>query len=105
MLVGGVDDLLHHGEVLQRGNGGFADVEVSSDRIIVTITDKGPGIPNIELAMQEGWSTASDEVREMGFGAGMGLPNIKRYTDKLDIDTQIGEGTKVTITVEFNKRL
>jgi anti-sigma regulatory factor (Ser/Thr protein kinase) len=83
------------------GNGGFADIEISSERIVVTITDHGPGIPDIELAMQEGWSTASDEVREMGFGAGMGLPNIKRYTDKLDIDTQIGKGTKITITVEF----
>ncbi len=83
------------------GNGGFADVEISSERIIVTITDHGPGIPDIDLAMQEGWSTASDEVREMGFGAGMGLPNIKRYTDKLEIDTQVGKGTKVTITVEF----
>ena len=83
------------------GNGGYADVEIDSKKIVVRITDHGPGIPDIELAMQEGWSTASDEVREMGFGAGMGLPNIKRYSDKLDIETAIGKGTTVTITVGF----
>ncbi len=81
------------------GNGGYADVEIDSKKIVVRITDHGPGIPDIELAMQAGWSTASDEVREMGFGAGMGLPNIKRYSDKLDIETTIGKGTTVTITV------
>jgi anti-sigma regulatory factor (Ser/Thr protein kinase) len=83
------------------GNGGIADVEISSGRIIVRISDQGPGIPDLELAMQEGWSTASDEVREMGFGAGMGLPNMKRYADKLDIETEVGRGTRVTITVDF----
>lgn len=83
------------------GNGGYADVEIDSKKIVVRITDHGPGIPDIELAMQAGWSTASDEVREMGFGAGMGLPNIKRYADKLDIETTIGKGTTVTITVGF----
>lgn len=57
---------------------------------------------NLELAMQEGWSTAPDAVREMGFGAGMGLPNIKRHSDKLDIETAVGEGTKLTITVFFS---
>jgi serine/threonine-protein kinase RsbT len=81
------------------GNGGYADVEIDSKKIVVRITDQGPGIPDIDLAMQEGWSTASDEVREMGFGAGMGLPNIKRYSDKLDIQTAVGKGTIVTITV------
>ncbi len=83
------------------GNGGIADVEISSGRIIVRISDQGPGIPDLELAMQEGWSTATDEVREMGFGAGMGLPNMKRYADRLDIDTEVGKGTRVTITVDF----
>jgi len=85
-------------------NGGYADVEIDSEKIVVRITDQGPGIPDVELAMQEGWSTASDEVREMGFGAGMGLPNIKRYADKLDIDTTVGKGTTVTITVEFGSK-
>lgn len=83
------------------GNGGVADVEISSGRIVARISDQGPGIPDLELAMQEGWSTASDEVREMGFGAGMGLPNMKRYADRLDIDTEVGKGTRVTITVYF----
>lgn len=86
------------------GNGGYADVEIRSGKIIVRITDHGPGIPDIALAMQEGWSTASDEVREMGFGAGMGLPNMKRYADKLDVQSSIGKGTTVTITVEFGSR-
>ena len=58
-----------------------------------------PGIPNLDLAMQEGWSTASAKVREMGYGAGMGLPNIKKNTDDLKIDTEVGVGTTVTMTV------
>ena len=84
------------------GNGGTADVEINSEKVIVRISDKGPGIPDLELAMQEGYSTATDEVREMGFGAGMGLPNIKRYADKLDIETEVGKGTMLTIIVYFN---
>lgn len=83
------------------GNGGVADVEIDSEKIVVRISDKGPGIPDIELAMQEGYSTASDDVREMGFGAGMGLPNIKRYSDELDIKTKVNEGTVLTIVVYF----
>lgn len=83
------------------GNGGSAEVEITNGAIRVCISDEGPGIPDLELAMQEGWSTASDEVREMGFGAGMGLPNMKRYADRLEIDTEVGKGTKVTITVNF----
>lgn len=81
------------------GNGGAADIEIGSEKIVVCISDKGPGIPDLELAMQEGYSTATDEVREMGFGAGMGLPNIKRYADKLDIETEVGKGTTLTIIV------
>ena len=84
------------------GNGGAADIEIDNEKIVVCISDKGPGIPDLELAMQAGYSTASDEVREMGFGAGMGLPNIKRYADKLDIETEVGEGTTLTITVYFS---
>ena len=83
------------------GEGGVADVVIDSGKIVIRIEDKGPGIPDLELAMQAGWSTASDEVREMGFGAGMGLPNIKRYADKLDIATEVGKGTTVEITVMF----
>lgn len=83
-------------------NGGAADVDIDSERIVIEIKDQGPGIPNLELAMQEGWSTAPDAVREMGFGAGMGLPNIKKHADKFEIETEVGKGTKVTIIVFFN---
>ncbi|EMS71454.1 ATP-binding protein [Ruminiclostridium cellobioparum] len=82
-------------------NGGTADVEICLDRVVIAIIDNGPGIPDLELAMTEGYSTASDNIREMGFGAGMGLPNMKKYADKLDINTEVGIGTKVTITVYF----
>jgi serine/threonine-protein kinase RsbT len=83
------------------GGGGRAVIEIFFDRIIISVTDKGPGIPDLELAMREGYSTASDQVREMGFGAGMGLPNMKRYSDSLEINTKPGEGTEVTITIRL----
>jgi serine/threonine-protein kinase RsbT len=79
--------------------GGTADVEIGKGKVLVRINDEGPGIPDLELAMREGYSTAPDSVRELGFGAGMGLPNIKRYADKLDIKTEVGKGTSVEITV------
>jgi len=84
------------------GNGGYADVEICSDKVIINIIDNGPGIPNVELAMKAGYSTAPDNIREMGFGAGMGLPNIKRYADMLEIFTEVGKGTKLVITVFFS---
>ncbi len=70
---------------------------ITSDTLTITLNDMGPGIENIELAMQEGYSTAPDWVREMGWGAGMGLPNIKKYADILKIDTVVGEGTTLEI--------
>lgn len=76
---------------------------IDSDGIEVELADKGPGIPDIDLAMKEGYSTASKEVREMGFGAGMGLPNIKNNADKLTIDTKVGEGTTLHIFIGFKK--
>lgn len=79
--------------------GGVAELFVYPDRIVITLTDKGPGIADIDLAMSEGYSTAPDNIRSLGFGAGMGLPNIKRYSDELSIDSKLGEGTKLTITV------
>lgn len=79
--------------------GGQVDVEISAEKIVITLADKGPGIPNVELAMQEGYSTAPDDVRALGFGAGMGLPNIKKYSDDLQIATQPGVGTTLTITI------
>jgi anti-sigma regulatory factor (Ser/Thr protein kinase) len=82
-------------------NGGTADVEVYDNEIVIILSDKGPGIPNIELAMQEGYSTARDNIRNLGFGAGMGLPNMKKYTDSMEIDTRIGEGTTITMRVSL----
>lgn len=79
--------------------GGTIDVDIDEGKIVMVVADRGPGIPNLDLAMQEGWSTASPQVREMGYGAGMGLPNIKKNTDELKIDTQVGVGTTVTMTV------
>ena len=80
-------------------NGGRADVLLCPDKITVTMTDTGKGIPNIEQAMQEGYSTASDKVRSLGFGAGMGLPNMKKYSDKLTIRSEVGVGT--TVIMEY----
>lgn len=76
---------------------GIMNVVFDGQSIVVTITDKGPGIPDISLAMQEGYSTASPEVREMGFGAGMGLPNMQKNCDKLNIESTVNVGTKVTM--------
>ena len=81
---------------------GVMKVAVNPEYIEVIISDKGPGIPDISLAMQEGYSTASPEVREMGFGAGMGLPNMKKNCDKLEIESNVNEGTKVTMTTYFS---
>lgn len=81
--------------------GGTAETEIFPDHVMIRITDHGPGIPDVGLAMQEGWSTAPDIAREMGFGAGMGLPNIKKNADEMKIDTKIGEGTTLTVIIKF----
>ncbi len=81
-------------------NGGVATVEVEPCQITVTISDEGKGIENIELAMKEGYSTATSQIRELGFGAGMGLPNMKKYSDEMNIESQVGKGTQ--ITMRFN---
>lgn len=81
--------------------GGEAYINISTNKITITFEDQGPGIPDIDLAMQEGYSTAPDNIREMGFGAGMGLPNIKRYADRIDIISEVGKGTKITIEVDI----
>ncbi len=80
-------------------NGGYADVDVYPDKIEIRLVDNGPGISNIELAMQEGYSTAPDNIRSLGFGAGMGLPNMARYTDDMRIESEVGKGTTVYMTV------
>jgi anti-sigma regulatory factor (Ser/Thr protein kinase) len=81
--------------------GGTIYVDIDSERILMKVADRGPGIPDLELAMQEGYSTARPEVRDMGFGAGMGLPNIKKNVDKLFVHTKVGEGTTVEMEVNF----
>jgi anti-sigma regulatory factor (Ser/Thr protein kinase) len=80
-------------------DGGFVDVEIYPDHVDVLLSDKGPGIPDVDKAMQEGFSTATDQIRSLGFGAGMGLPNMKRYTDTMEIDTMVGVGTTITMYV------
>ena len=92
---------LYEGEInmVIHANGGEITVEITPDEIRMTLQDHGPGIPDIELAMQEGYSTAKDEVRNLGFGAGMGLPNMKKYTDDMKIETEIGVGTTVIMKV------
>ena len=83
--------------------GGFVDVDIFPDHVNVLLSDKGPGIPDVEKAMQEGFSTAPDNVRNLGFGAGMGLPNIKKYTDDMRIETEIGKGTDLYLTVNVKE--
>lgn len=82
---------------------GIISVDLHHDKVEIELRDKGPGIKDISQAMQEGFSTASEEVRAMGFGAGMGLPNMKKNADKLNIESQVGEGTTVHITNYFAK--
>lgn len=94
---------MYEGEInmVIHANGGSADVEVSADKIKIILTDKGPGIKDINLAMKEGYSTASQEARDMGFGAGMGLPNMKSYTDTMNVESVVGVGTTVTMTINL----
>ena len=82
------------------GDGGVAEIEILEDSVIITLKDQGPGIPDINMAMKEGFSTASDSVRELGFGAGMGLPNIKKQSDDFSITSEIGVGTTLVITIK-----
>ena len=92
---------MYEGEInmVIHADGGVADVNVHDDCVEIILEDRGPGIANVELAMQEGFSTAPDDIRSLGFGAGMGLPNMKRYTDEMHIETEFGVGTKITMKV------
>ena len=94
---------MYEGEInmVIHAHGGEADVVVYENKIEIILNDTGPGIPNIELAMKEGYSTAPDNIRSLGFGAGMGLPNMKRYTDDMKIETELGKGTCITMVVNF----
>jgi anti-sigma regulatory factor (Ser/Thr protein kinase) len=82
-------------------HGGTATVTVGEDEITIVLADHGPGIADVERAMQEGYSTAPDNIRALGFGAGMGLPNMRRYTDEMRIDSVVGTGTTVTMKVRI----
>ncbi|NVN95246.1 MAG: ATP-binding protein [Bacteroidetes bacterium] len=88
--------------VVAHSYGGTIFADIDTKEIILRLKDTGPGIPDIKQAMKEGYSTASPQVREMGFGAGMGLPNIKKNADKLDIKSEVGVGTEVMIMVKLN---
>jgi anti-sigma regulatory factor (Ser/Thr protein kinase) len=81
--------------------GGEVIASVYPDRLEILARDRGPGIPDIGLAMTEGYSTATDEIREMGFGAGMGLPNMKRNADVLEVTSEVGKGTSVFAIIRF----
>lgn len=100
-LIRRVAIAMYEGEInmVIHANGGTIDVDISPESVVAVLKDTGPGIPDLDKAMQEGFSTASNSVRELGFGAGMGLPNMKKYTDKMEIDTVLGEGTTVTLSV------
>jgi anti-sigma regulatory factor (Ser/Thr protein kinase) len=94
---------MYEGEInmVIHANGGKIDVTVSPEEIVMILKDQGPGIEDIELAMQAGYSTAPENIRSLGFGAGMGLPNMKKYTDELNIDSVIGTGTTVTMKINM----
>lgn len=94
MYEGEINMVIHAG-------GGEAEILICEDCIEIRLNDHGPGIANIDLAMQEGFSTAPDNIRSLGFGAGMGLPNMKRYTDFMQIDTELGKGTRILMKVNL----
>jgi len=94
---------MYEGEInmVIHANGGKITVAISPEKIHMVLADVGPGIEDIEKAMQPGYSTAPEEIRNLGFGAGMGLPNMKKYTDYMHIDTEIGVGTTITMEVKI----
>ena len=94
MYEGEINMVIHAG-------GGEAEVRVTEEAIEIVLSDNGPGIADIEKAMQAGYSTAPDTIRSLGFGAGMGLPNMKRYTDYMDIQSTVGVGTTITMRVNL----
>ena len=94
MYEGEINMVIHAG-------GGVAEVQVTEEAIVIILEDHGPGIADIDQAMQAGYSTAPDTVRSLGFGAGMGLPNMKRYTDDMDIQSTVGVGTTITMRVNL----
>ena len=94
MYEGEINMVIHAG-------GGEADVNITEKEIEIILTDNGPGISDISKAMQEGYSTAPENIRSLGFGAGMGLPNMKRYSDQMTIESELGKGTKITMKINI----
>ena len=94
---------MYEGEInmVIHAKGGEIRVEITPEKILMVLDDVGPGIPDVELAMKAGYSTAPDEVRSLGLGAGMGLPNMKKYTDSMEVETKLGVGTKITMVVDI----
>jgi anti-sigma regulatory factor (Ser/Thr protein kinase) len=92
---------LYEGEInmVIHSYGGTIEVIISQNDIVMILKDKGPGIEDTKLAMKAGYSTAPDNIRSLGFGAGMGLPNMKKYTDDLQIESRVGVGTSVRMKV------
>ena len=102
-IIRRVSIAMYEGEInmVIHAHGGVATVTVDEENITIILDDKGPGIEDVEKAMQEGFSTAPDNVRSLGFGAGMGLPNMKRYSDNMIINSLPGVGTTITMTVKY----
>ncbi len=102
-IIRRVSIAMYEGEInmVIHARGGVATVSVTESYIEIILKDEGPGISDIEQAMQEGFSTAPDNIRTLGFGAGMGLPNMKRYTDFMDIQSEVGVGTTITMRVNL----
>ena len=94
---------MYEGEInmVIHANGGRAEVEISMDHVIIRMVDSGPGIPDLARAMEPGFSTAGEVARDLGFGAGMGLPNMKRYSDEMEVESTVGVGTTVTMRINF----
>ena len=103
-IIRRISIVMYEGEInmVIHADGGQAEVEGDANQIVIRMTDTGPGIPDVEQAMQEGYSTAGQTARELGFGAGMGLPNMKRYSDEMTIDTEVGKGTTVTVKIKVS---
>ena len=94
---------MYEGEInmVIHADGGTANVEVGLDTITITLADRGPGIPDINLAMEPGWSTAREFARDLGFGAGMGLPNMKKHSDQMEVQSTVGVGTTVKMVINI----
>ncbi|GHV16442.1 anti-sigma regulatory factor [Clostridia bacterium] len=96
---------MYEGEInmVIHADGGVAEVEVDESGVVIRLKDRGPGIPDLDAAQREGFSTATSEIRELGFGAGMGLPNMRRYADEFGLESTVGVGTTVTMKILLPK--